>query len=91
MLGAAFFLQEKSGGKSYRIIVRLARPLKGDEYIDECDMAKFGALDSSNKTNAILGDTGRWWPRTAKQEGDKMCKKFPVSYTHLTLPTICSV
>ena len=35
--------------------------------IDECDMEKFGTLDGSEKTNAILGD--RWWPQTAKQEG----------------------
>ena len=37
--------------------------------IDECDTEKFDALDSSEKTVAILGD--RWWPpQTAKQEGD---------------------
>ena len=35
--------------------------------VDECDMEKFGTLDSSEKTIAILGD--RWWPQTAKQEG----------------------
>ena len=39
---------------------------------DECDMEKFDTLDSSEKTIAILGD--RWWPRTAKQEGDKIRK-----------------
>ena len=32
--------------------------------IDACDMDKFGTLDSSEKTIAILGD--RWWPQTAK-------------------------
>ena len=37
--------------------------------IDECDLEKFGTLDSSEKTIAILGD--RWWPQTAKREGDK--------------------
>ena len=41
---------------------------------DECDMEKFGTLDSSDKTIGILGDR---WPQTAKQEGDKMSKKFP--------------
>ena len=41
---------------------------------DEGDMEKFIALDSSEKTIAILGD--RWWPQTAKQEGDKTIKKF---------------
>ena len=42
--------------------------------IDECDMEKFGTLDSSEKTMAILGDT--WWPQTVKQEGDKTGKMF---------------
>ena len=41
---------------------------------DECGMDKFGTLDSSEKTFAILGD--RWWPQTAKQEGDKKCETF---------------
>ena len=36
--------------------------------MDECDMEKFGALDGSEKTIAILGD--RWWPQTAKHEED---------------------
>ena len=42
--------------------------------IDECVMEKFGTLDSSEKTIAILGD--RWWSQTAEQEGDKISKKF---------------
>ena len=43
--------------------------------MDECGMEKFGTLvDSSEKTIAILGD--RWWPQTAKQQGDKISKKF---------------
>ena len=42
--------------------------------IDEGGMEKFGTLDSSEKTTAILGD--RWWPQKAKQEGDKISKKF---------------
>ena len=42
--------------------------------IDECGMEKFGTLDSSEKTIAILGD--RWWPQTAKQQGDNISKKF---------------
>ena len=37
-------------------------------------MEKFSTLDSSEKTIAILGDS--WWPQTAKQEGDKISKKF---------------
>ena len=35
--------------------------------IDEGGMEKFRALDSSEKTIAVLGD--RWWPQKAKQEG----------------------
>ena len=35
--------------------------------IGECNMEKFGTLDSSEKTISILGD--RCWPQTAKQEG----------------------
>ena len=42
--------------------------------IDECGMEKFGTLDSSEKTIAILGD--RWRPQTAKQKGDKISKQF---------------
>ena len=38
--------------------------------IGDSDMEKFGTLDSSEKTIAILGD--RWWPQTAKQVGDKI-------------------
>ena len=48
--------------------------LEGVRKIDECDMEKFGTLDSSEKTIAILGN--RWWPKTAKQEGDKIRKEF---------------
>ena len=36
--------------------------------IDECDMEKLGALDSGEKTIAILGN--RWWPQATKQERD---------------------
>ena len=42
--------------------------------IDECDIEQFGTLNSSEKTLAILGD--RWWPQAAKQEGDKISKRF---------------
>ena len=42
--------------------------------MDECDMEKFGTLDSSEKTIAILGD--RWWAQTAIWEGDKTSRKF---------------
>ena len=37
--------------------------LKEMRKIDESGIEKFGTLD-------------RWWPRTAKQEGDKISKKF---------------
>ena len=42
--------------------------------IDECDMEKFGTLDNSEKTMAILGD--RWWPQTANPQGEKIRIKF---------------
>ena len=42
--------------------------------MNEDGMKSFEALDRREKTIAILGD--RWWPQTAKQEGDKICKRF---------------
>ena len=42
--------------------------------LDGCDMEEFGRLESSEKTNAILGN--RWCPQTAKQEGDKISKQY---------------
>ena len=42
--------------------------------LDVCDMEKFGRLESSEKTIAILGD--KWWPQTAKQDGDRISKQF---------------
>ena len=41
---------------------------------DVWDMEECGRLESSAKTIAIRGD--RWWPQTAKQEGDRMSKQF---------------
>ena len=38
------------------------------------DMERFGTLDTSDKTIAILGC--REWPQTAKQDGDRMSKQF---------------
>ena len=42
--------------------------------LDVCDMEELGRLESSEKTTAILGD--RWWPQTAKQDGDRISKQF---------------
>ena len=42
--------------------------------VNEGGMNLFEALDSREKTIAILGD--RCWPQTAKQDGDKKCKRF---------------
>ncbi|CAB1113164.1 unnamed protein product [Ectocarpus sp. CCAP 1310/34] len=39
-----------------------------------CDMDKFGKLDNSEKTIAVIGD--RWWAQEAVEDGDKMCKEF---------------
>ena len=41
--------------------------------VDGGDMEKFGTLDGSEKTIAILGDR---WSQAAKQEGDRISKKF---------------
>ena len=41
--------------------------------LDVCDMEEFGRLDSSEKTIVILED--RWWPQTAKQDGDRIYKQ----------------
>ena len=38
------------------------------------NMEEFGRLESSEETTAILGD--RWWPQTAKQDGDRISKRF---------------
>ena len=48
--------------------------------LDVCDMEEFGRLKSSEKTIAILGD--RWWPQTAKQDGDRISKKFQCSISN---------
>ena len=37
-------------------------------------MKSLDALDSREKTIAIQGD--RWWPQTAKQGGDMICRRF---------------
>ena len=37
-------------------------------------MKEFGRLESSEKTVAIVGD--RWWPQTAKQDGERISKQF---------------
>ena len=42
--------------------------------IHECNMEKLSTVGNSAKTMAILGY--RWWPLTAKQEGDQTCKTF---------------
>ena len=42
--------------------------------LDVCDMEDLCRLESSEKTIAILGD--RWWPQTAKQDGDRISKQF---------------
>ena len=42
--------------------------------VDGWAMENFDTLDSSEKTIAIQGD--RWWPQTAKQDGDRISKQF---------------
>ena len=38
------------------------------------DMEEFGRLESSERTIAILGD--KWWPQTAKHDGDRIRKQL---------------
>ena len=42
--------------------------------LDVCAIEEFGRLSSSEKTIAILGY--KWWPQTAKQDGDWISKQF---------------
>ena len=42
--------------------------------VNEGGMNLFEALDNREKTIAIIGY--RCWPQTAKQDGDKICKRF---------------
>ena len=42
--------------------------------VDSPRFPRSSGIDGSEKTIDILGD--RWWPQTARQEGDKMSKKF---------------
>ena len=42
--------------------------------LDVCGMEELGRLESSEKTIVILGD--RWWPQTAKRDGDRISKQF---------------
>ena len=42
--------------------------------LEVSDIEEFSRLEGSEKTIAILGD--RWWPQTAKQDGDRISKQF---------------
>ena len=42
--------------------------------LNKSGMESFNAFDSRKKTIATLAD--RWWPQTAKQDGDKICRRF---------------
>ena len=44
----------------------------GISNIDGCDMKKFCTMSFIEKTIAVLGD--KWWPQTAKEEGNKISK-----------------
>ena len=46
--------------------------------LDEYDMEEFRRLESSEKTIVVPGD--RWWPQTAKQNGDRTSKDLYVIY-----------
>ena len=47
---------------------------EGIRKLDVRDMEEFNKLESNEKTVAILGD--RWWPQTAKQDGDRISEQF---------------
>ena len=47
---------------------------KGMTKLDVCDLEEFGRLESGEKTITILGE--RWWPQTAKQDGERISKPF---------------
>ena len=55
--------------------VALPRGIIEMRKLDVCDMEEFGRLESCQEMIAILGD--RWWPQTAKQDGDRISKQFP--------------
>ena len=40
-------------------------------------MGSFDVFDRREKPIAILGDS--WWPQTAKQDGDKICRRISCS------------
>ena len=71
---------KKKGSRTHIVgeceICKEERDVLEDEMkkIGECDMEKFSILDNSEKTIAILRD--RRWPQKAKQEGNKINKKF---------------
>ena len=41
--------------------------------LDVCGMEELGTLGSNEETIAMLGD--RWWPQTAKRDGDRISKQ----------------
>ena len=47
---------------------------EGMRKLDVRDVEEFGKLESSEKTTYIQGD--RWWPHTAKQDGDGISEQF---------------
>ena len=57
--------------------------LRGASGIDECDMAEFGTLDSSDKIIAILGDIDGGYGRRGRK-GIRIAKSFYVVYTEIT-------
>ena len=59
--------------------------------LDVCDLEKFGAVDSSEKTIAILGD--RCWPQRTKLEGGekKQAIVLNIRKKHTECPTVGGV
>ena len=42
--------------------------------LSKSSMESIDAVDSGEKTIAIIGD--RWWPQTAEQGGDEICRRL---------------
>ena len=57
----------------YKIFKEERGALKEMRKSDVCDMEECGKRESSEKTITLLVD--RWWPQTAKQDGDRINKQ----------------
>ena len=74
--------------KAYAIL----KTLKGASHIAVMEKREIEAAKKMSKTIGQYVWTGPFWAETVKKTVlHRLPKHTPVSYTHLTLPTICSV